>query len=202
MGGLTFPFPWGFDVGLTVVSLALVALFSTAGIAMALRMRIALEPEIKAAFPFCADDTSLRFYFQLMVFIIGRVSVVRLLVAVALIVVGAAGCHHVGMWSMRGTGGVLVMTELTYLSVFFTIGIGGSVGVVSVLAFLLVPDGIPGVLASFALAFGISLFHCSSAAWGMQFVEGAQSFFTYGGGDGPRVDHRSGGAPGRPPARS
>jgi len=64
--------------------------------------------------------------------------------------------------------------------VFFTIGIGGSVGVVSVLAFLLVPDGIPGVLASFALAFGISLFHCSSAAWGMQFVEGAQSFFTTG----------------------
>jgi len=27
-------------------------------------------------------------------------------------VVGAAGCHHVGMWSMRGSGGVLVMTEL------------------------------------------------------------------------------------------
>lgn len=31
-----------------------------------------------------------------------------------------------------------------------------------------------GILASFVLAFGISLFHCSSATWGMQFVEGAE----------------------------
>jgi NO-binding membrane sensor protein with MHYT domain len=180
MSGMTFPVPWSFDIGLTFVSLALVSIFSTAAITGAMFLRQKMEPQVREAFPDYDERPFFGLYFEMFVFLIPRLPLFRLLVLVVLMVVGAAGCHHVGMWAMRGENGAAFLCELNYWSFLLTVGIGGIVCVVTVLAFILCPEGTPGMAMGVVLTTGVSVFHYSSAQYGMNYVQGETSFFNTG----------------------
>jgi len=167
MCGMRFAVPWGFDVGLTFISFLVVVLFGTVGITLALRIRLQLEPDICVAFPNIRQDHSFRSYGRLLLFILARVPLLPLLSAVVLVVVGAAGCHHLGMWSMRGIDGHLLTAQLNYFSFITTALVGGLVCVIGTLAFVLVPEGAPRCATALLLTVGIAAFHYSSAFWGM-----------------------------------
>ena len=101
-----------------------------------------------------------------------RVPILKLLASTVMLIIGAAGCHHAGMWSMRGINGTILHTRLTYASFGTTIALGGAVCVVGVLAFLLCPCGHSRTILSTTIAVGITAFHYSSALVGMEYVVG------------------------------
>eukprot|EP00667_Euglena_gracilis_P002189 EG_transcript_2187 len=178
MCGMRFSVPWGFDIGLTLVSLTIVVLFGTSAITLTLVLRHRLEPAIRLHFEQEADCASLSFYMRLLRFILCRVPFSKLLLAVILMVFGAAGCHHLGMWSIHGLQGSQITSQLTFWSFLTTVGLGGTVCVVAILAFLLVPEGIAAILTACVLAGGIAAFHFSSAIWGMHYIEGVEGVTT------------------------
>ena len=96
----------------------------------------------------------------------------KLLLSIVLLVTGAAGCHHMGMWSMRGMEGAVFHSRMTYLSFVTTAGLGGLVCVVAVLVFLLAPRGAALLICAAVLAIGVGAFHYSSTIWGLEYVEG------------------------------
>eukprot|EP00667_Euglena_gracilis_P003052 EG_transcript_3064 len=178
MCGMDFGMEWGFDIGLTLVSLACVVLFGTAAITLALWLRHRLQPHIKAEFGDQLVSPSLWHYPRLLAFIVVRVPLLRLLLAVVLMVVGAAGCHHVGMWSIHGQAHGHLACQLTYWSFLTTVALGGAVCVVAILTFLVVPQGVAAAVAAGLLAAGIAAFHFCSAMWGMRYLVGVEGVTT------------------------
>eukprot|EP00667_Euglena_gracilis_P003770 EG_transcript_3777 len=174
MCGMQFGVEWGFDVGLTCASLACVVLFGTAAITLTLCVRWGLQLRIEEEFGAELASPTLGLYPRLLAFIVVHVLLLRLLLAVVLMVVGAAGCHHVGMWSIHGLAQGHLTSQLTYWSFLTTVAVGGVVCVLAVLAFLLAPEGAAAVLAAGLLTGGIAAFHFCSALWGMQYVSGVE----------------------------
>eukprot|EP00667_Euglena_gracilis_P002428 EG_transcript_2428 len=178
MCGMGFDVPWGFDIGLTLVSLTLVLLFGTSAIAYALILRQRLEPQMLGHFGQELRSPCLSLYPKLLRFILSHVPFCQLLLAVTLMVVGAAGCHHVGMWSIHGMAGERLTSQLNLWSSLTTIGVGGTACVVIILAFLLVPEGPAAILTTLVLTAGITAFHATSAIWGMQYLVGEEGVTT------------------------
>ena len=107
---------------------------------------------------------------RLLLYLLYHAPLLKLLTCILLLIVGAAGCHHAGMWGMRGIKGTIVHARLTYASFATTVALGGAVCVVGVLAFLLCPRGITRIFCSAILAVGIACFHYSSTTWGMEYI--------------------------------
>eukprot|EP00668_Euglena_longa_P002046 GGOE01002378.1.p1 GENE.GGOE01002378.1~~GGOE01002378.1.p1 ORF type:complete len:696 (-),score=177.32 GGOE01002378.1:28-2079(-) len=173
MCGMRFPVEWGFDLGLTAVSIIIIIVFGTPAITLALYLRRQLEPSVQNEFLPNADANGILFYAKLLRFILARVSYLKVLLAVILLAVGTTGSHHVGMWSIHGMDDGQVACALNFWSILTTGGIGGTVSVVITLAFLLVPDRNAGMLTAIVLTGFIAAFHYCSAAWGMEFNDRA-----------------------------
>eukprot|EP00668_Euglena_longa_P008873 GGOE01010684.1.p1 GENE.GGOE01010684.1~~GGOE01010684.1.p1 ORF type:complete len:661 (-),score=172.29 GGOE01010684.1:1055-3037(-) len=178
MCGMGFAVPWGFDIGLTLVSLATVVVFGTSAITLALMLRQQLQPLIQKQFGQQVDSPGPLFYLKLLQFILSHVPFFKLLLAVLLLVIGAAGCHHLGMWSIHGINGKQLACGLNFWSFLTTVGLGGIVCVVAIVAFLLVPEGVHSMTTAIALTAGIAAFHYSSAIWGLQYMEGSEGVTT------------------------
>eukprot|EP00667_Euglena_gracilis_P001946 EG_transcript_1946 len=179
MCGLDFGVPWGFDIALTLTSLAVGVLFGGAAVALALYLRHHLEPAIVQRFGGPPRPRSLLFYGRLLAFILSRVSLRKLLLAVVLMVCGSGGCHHIGLWSIHGMKGGQLMSELTVWTSLITVVLGGFSCAFTVVAFLLVPEGVATPCLAFLLAGVIAAFHYCSIAWGLRYVLGAEGISSH-----------------------
>eukprot|EP00667_Euglena_gracilis_P008717 EG_transcript_8826 len=174
---MIFPVAWGFDIGLVLTSFAIVIIFGTSAITLILYHRHRLQPHIEE-YEFQLAP-SCRSHAKLLWFILSRVPFTGLLLAVTLLGVGVAGCHHVGMWSIHGmVEGQHLECVVNLWSLLTTGVIGGTVCVTAILTFLFVPEGLSAVMAAALLTGGIAAFHYSSATWGMQYIEGSEGVTT------------------------
>eukprot|EP00667_Euglena_gracilis_P027901 EG_transcript_35031 len=133
MCGMQLEVPWGFDIGLTLISLLVIIIFGTAALSLTLFMRQKLEPQVLLLFPDHDLSPSFRTYARMLRYMLRLVPLWQLLTMVVLMVVGAAGCHHLGLWSMQGADGALLTTAVTPWSLLFTGVLGGVVCVAAVL---------------------------------------------------------------------
>eukprot|EP00667_Euglena_gracilis_P017446 EG_transcript_18385 len=180
MCGLDPGVPWGYDVGLAVASFVTVAIFGTAAITFTLRIRSDVDLKVRGLLPPAANRPPHfpSFLLQSRI-VLAHVVYPRLILLAAVLMVGVAGCHHLGMWSMRGMGSTLLATRVTLPSLAFTGVICSVVCALIILTFFLVPEGVLAGLASAALCGGLTLFHFSSAAWGMDYVVGVEGISTH-----------------------
>eukprot|EP00668_Euglena_longa_P008872 GGOE01010683.1.p1 GENE.GGOE01010683.1~~GGOE01010683.1.p1 ORF type:complete len:599 (-),score=201.48 GGOE01010683.1:1171-2967(-) len=137
-----------------------------------------MEGAIKEQFGIETDTPGLLLYPKLLRFILSHVPLFKLLLAVVLMVVAGAGCHHVGMWSIHGMHGSQITSQLNFWSFLTTILLGGTVCVIAILAFLVVPEGAAAVVMAVILTGGIAAFHFSSVFWGMHYIEGEEGVST------------------------
>eukprot|EP00667_Euglena_gracilis_P001301 EG_transcript_1300 len=171
MCGMRFPVTWGFDIGLTCISILVMVLFGTTAITLTLYMRHQLNAHVQEEFLSQPGVRGGLFYPRLLFFILTRVSCLRLLLAVVLMVLGTAGSHHLGMYSIHGMDDRFLACELNYWSLLTTGLVGGTFCVVTILAFLLIPEGIACLVTASLLTGGVAAFHYSSATWGMAFSD-------------------------------
>eukprot|EP01012_Entosiphon_sulcatum_P064506 TRINITY_DN93335_c0_g1_i1.p1 TRINITY_DN93335_c0_g1~~TRINITY_DN93335_c0_g1_i1.p1 ORF type:complete len:693 (-),score=104.76 TRINITY_DN93335_c0_g1_i1:58-1929(-) len=129
---------WGFDLYLSILSLAFVSIFGTLSLTTLLRARKRSENVVSDV------SSAVR---SVPPFVFAR--------SVALLAVGAAGAHHTGMWSIRG-GVYMVWRPLILLP---TLALGGVVCFIAVTVFLLIPVGRSRWICSALLGGGIAMFH-------------------------------------------
>eukprot|EP00667_Euglena_gracilis_P011580 EG_transcript_11838 len=174
MCGLEFGVPWGFDVALALTSLTVGIVLGSLAVAMALYLRHTLEPCITQEFGAPPRPHGLLFNVRLLGFILSRVPLRKLLLAVVLMVVGMGGCHHIGLWSIHGMGGGQLMSELSVWTSLITVGWGSFTCAFTVVSFLLVPEG-PGTPCLTVLLAGIiTAYHYCSIMWGLKYMVGVE----------------------------
>ena len=187
MLGMNLDINFGFDLMWLLASLFGILLFGCTGIWLTLSLRSQAETKIRVAFPEYPTHPSsqtVKFQFRLLFFLLREVPTSKLLLALLLLVLGVASCHHSGMWSMSGLDGAIVHSHLNLWTLATTLGIGGVVCIVCILIFLVCPRGICRLLASSMVTIGIAAFHYSSSLWGINYVQGIEGL-----GLGPVLDH-------------
>eukprot|EP00668_Euglena_longa_P008065 GGOE01009702.1.p1 GENE.GGOE01009702.1~~GGOE01009702.1.p1 ORF type:complete len:917 (-),score=222.18 GGOE01009702.1:820-3570(-) len=171
MSGIDLDQDWGFDVVLTLCSFSIAATFMTAAVTMAQVIRQRMQDRLQASFADCdMEETNFNTWLHIAKAVLSHTHLWKLTTAVICMAFGAAGCHHIGMWSLRGYPGSLVAVRLTMVSLPVTLLLGGLVSVLAVLAFVLLPCGAMRWLTAVSLTATIAAFHWTSAVWGMQYV--------------------------------